>query len=269
MPIIAAPIMTRPILAALIAALATVTAGCAGAPATQTPNPAPSAAPVATTLPPETGPGYRVEVRPEDLPTSTKIDNRYFPLVPGTRFVYDGSTADGPERTVVEVTRDTKTIMGVPAVVVHDTVSRNGMLIEDTYDWYAQDKAGNVWYFGEDTKAFDEATGKLTDTAGAWEAGVNGAQPGIVMKAQPAVGQSFYQEYYQGEAEDQADVIRIGETITTRYGTFSDTVRTKDYTALETSVVENKAYTGGVGFVYLEHVTGPAEKVELVAVERF
>ncbi len=255
---------------ASVAMLVLLVTACAGTtPAAPAASPAPSATTIASKLPPENGPGYQVDVKPEDFPTSTKIDNRFSPLVPGTRRIYEGTTADGPERTVVEVTRDTKTIMGVPAVVVHDTVSRAGTLIEDTYDWYAQDKAGNVWYFGEDTRALDEKTGQLTDTAGAWEAGVNGAQPGLIMKAQPAVGQSFYQEYFRGEAEDQADVIRTGESIAVKYGNFADTVRTKDYTALDTSVVENKVYASGVGFIYVEHVAGAPEKVELVAIEKF
>ena len=130
-------------------------------------------------------------------------------------------------------------------MVVHDHVTRGGELIEDTYDWFAQDAAGNVWYFGEATKALDERTGKLTDTAGSWQAGVDGAQPGVLMKAHPAVGDSFHQEYLKGEAEDQADVIETGERIAVRYDTFTDTMRTKDYTALDTAVVENKLWARG------------------------
>jgi len=246
-------------------------AACGGTPSgTATgPQPATSTAPTASAakLPPESGPGYTVDVRPENYPTATKVDNPYFPLTPGTRATYDSDTEDGPERNLAEVTRDTKTILGVTTVVVHDTVFRDGKLHEDTYDWYAQDKDGNVWYFGEDTRALDDKTGKLTDTSGSWQAGVSGAQPGIIMKAHPAVGDSFYQEYLKGEAEDQVDVIKTGETVTGPNGTFTDTIRTKDYTALETAVVENKIYARGVGVVHAEHVTGPAEKMDLVTVE--
>jgi hypothetical protein len=183
--------------------------------------------------------------------------------------IYQGDGAEGPERIVTEVTRDTKTILGVDTVVVHDYVTQNGTLVEDTYDWFAQDTDGNVWYFGESTKKTDDSTGKLTDTEGSWETGVDGAQPGLVMKASPAVGDTFYQEYLKGHAEDRADVIKLGEHVTVKRGTYVDTVRTKDYTALEPSVVEHKVYAKGVGFVYVEHVTGPPETIGLTAIEGF
>jgi len=255
-------------------------AACGGTPSGTATNPQPGTTvpPIATItgtapatsapkLPPENGPGYTVDVRPENFPTATKVDNPYFPLTPGTRATYDGNGEDGPERTVTKVTRETKTILGVATVVVHDTVLRDGTLYEDTYDWYAQDKDGNVWYFGEDTRALDDKTGKLTDTTGSWQAGVSGAQPGIIMKAHPAVGDSFYQEYLKGEAEDQADVTKTGETLTVPYGSFTDAIRTKDYTALETAVVENKIYARGLGVIHVEHVTGPAETMDLVTIE--
>lgn len=263
--------MKRKSAAAIVAALAILVVGCGSQKSTTTTTSPPSTSAVATAgkLPPETGPGYRVEVTPANFPTPTKIDNPYYPLTPGTRHVYEGSGADGPEQIVKEILRETKTIMGVNTVIMHDYVTRNGRLYEDTYDWFAQDKDGNVWYFGEATKKLDDKTGQLTDTAGAWEAGVKGAQPGIVMKAKPAVGQSFYQEYFKGVAEDQADVLKTGEAVVTKGGTFSDTVRTKDYTALDTSVVENKLYARGIGFVMVEHTTGPPEKIELVRIEKF
>jgi hypothetical protein len=282
---------SRPVLPAVAlvatAVLNAVLAGCgrsaaptAGPPSCTTPAAATTTAPATSTattapatttakLPPETGPGYRVEVRPADFPTSTTIDNPYYPLVPGTRQVFEGKSGDELERTVTEVTRDTKRILGVPTVVVHDRVTSGDEIVEDTCDWFAQDAAGNVWYFGEATRALDEKTGKLTNTAGSWEAGVDGAQPGLLMKAHPAVGDSYYQEYLKGQAEDRADVIKVGERITVRYGASTDTVRTKDYTALEPAVVENKVWARGIGLVYVEHVTGSPETVELIAIERF
>jgi hypothetical protein len=111
------------------------------------------------------------------------------PLTPGTRFSYPGKAEDGMETNVVTVTRQTKEILGVPAVVVHDTVEVNGEITEDTFDWYAQDRAGNVWYFGEDTKEYED--GKVTSSEGSWEAGVDGAEPGIVMEAQPTAGEKY------------------------------------------------------------------------------
>jgi hypothetical protein len=215
------------------------------------------------------GRAYSAGVTPADFPNPTRIDNRYFPLIPGTRYIYEGTSEDGQERIVKEVTRDTKTVMGIDTVVQRDYVTLDGTLIEDTYDWFAQDKDGNVWYFGEATTALDEKTGKLTDTKGAWEAGVDGAQPGIVMKARPAIGDSYRQEYLKGQAEDEAAVLRTGESITTKAGAFSDAIRLKDFTALDTAVVEEKLYAPGVGFVFVEHVKGPPEKIELVAIEKF
>lgn len=259
----------RATVAAMVTAFAILVVGC-GAPQSSSSTPSkPSGVASVGKLPPETGPGYRVDVTPGNFPTPTTIDNPYYPLTPGTRHVYEGTGADGPEQIVKEILRETKTIMGVKTVVMHDYVTRNGKLYEDTYDWFAQDKDGNVWYFGEATKKLDDKTGQLTSTAGAWEAGVKGAQPGIVMKAKPAVGQSFFQEYAKGEAEDQADVIKVGETVTTKAGTYSDTFRTKDYTALDTSAVENKLYARGIGFVFVEHVVGPPGKIELVHIEKF
>lgn len=256
-------------IAATVSAMAFAVAGCGANPAPAPPKTAPTAAPTSPTAASTAGAGYSVDITPADFPTSTTIDNRYFPLTPGTRAIYEGKNADGNERIVKEVTRGTRTVMGIHTVVLHDYVTLDGTLIEDTYDWFAQDKAGNVWYFGEATKALDDKTGQLTDTKGAWEAGVDGALPGIIMKAAPTVGDSYRQEYYKGSAEDQADVVKTGESITTTAGTFTDTVRTKDYTALDTTVVEEKLFAAGVGFVYVEHVKGPPEKIELVAIEKF
>ncbi|MEK7399723.1 MAG: hypothetical protein AAB116_22510, partial [Candidatus Poribacteria bacterium] len=129
----------------------------------------------------------------------TKIDNKYFPLVPGTTFIYQGKTEDGTERNEVYVSQKTKTILGVTCIVIEDRVWVNDDLVESTLDWYAQDKVGDVWYFGEDSKEYDK--GAVVSTKGSWEAGVNGAKPGIIMQANPQIGKSYRQEYYKGEAE--------------------------------------------------------------------
>jgi hypothetical protein len=194
---------------------------------------------------------------------TTEITNPYFPLKPGTRWVYEGPDDAGDiERGEVKVTTDTRKVMGVTTVVVHDVRTVKGELQEDTYDWYAQDKEGNVWYFGEDTKAYN--AGKVESTEGSWEAGVDGAQPGIVMNANPKVGDSYRQEYYKGHAEDMADVLSLDEKRTVRYGSYEGVLKTKDYTPLEPGLVEHKYYAKDVGLIYEVHVEGPAGEIELI-----
>lgn len=207
---------------------------------------------------------YSPRINPAEF--TTVIDNPYFPLVPGTRFVYDGSTSEGRERTVTEVTRRTRTVMGVDTVVVHDTVTRDGRLVEDTYDWYAQDRAGNVWYFGEETRAI--GTGGAVSTGGSWQAGVDGALPGIVMLAHPRVGDTYRQEYYRGVAEDTGEVVNTTGSASVAAGTFQEVLTTKDVNPLE-GTAEHKLYARDVGFILLRPLSGPAERVELVAVEKF
>ena len=204
---------------------------------------------------------YEPKIRPADF--GGPIDNPYFPLVPGARWVYDVSTPTGPERIVVEVTHDTKEVLGIDAVVVRDTVSKDGALVEDTFDWYAQDTAGNVWYLGEDTKEYEN--GVAVNTKGSWEAGVDGAQPGIVMKAHPRVGATYRQEFYKGEAEDRARVLSVSESASVSFGTFErDIVKTKDITPLQPGLVEHKYYARDIGVVLEIDVKGGSERVELV-----
>jgi len=247
---------STPILAALVAMA--VVPGCGSPTSSSTPRVSAAATAV-----------YPVDIKPENFPAPTTIDNPYYPLVPGTRLVYEGNGADGAEKITTEVTRGTKVVNGVKTVVVHDFVTHNGKLAEDTYDWYAQDKDGSVWYVGEDTHKLDEKTGQLSDTAGSWEFGKDNAQPGIIMKAKPRVGDSYRQEYRKGQAEDQADVIKSGETATVKAGTFKDLIRTKDYSTLDPSVVEEKLFAPSVGLIYEKQVNGPAEKIELVTIEEF
>ena len=194
-----------------------------------------------------------------------KIDNPYFPLKPGTTFIYRGETEGTPTRDVTIVTHQTKEILGVTTTVVHDRVYEDGILSEDTLDWYAQDKQGNVWYFGEDTKELDE-NGNVVSTEGTWLAGVNGAEPGIVMLAHPHKGDKYQQEFATGVAEDMAQVLGFKNSLCVRYGCFKHVLVTKEWTPLEPGVVENKYYAKGIGFIYSEMVKGGDETLELVRI---
>jgi hypothetical protein len=196
--------------------------------------------------------GYDPPIVPADF--STKIDNPLLTFVPGTVAKYKQIGGEDVEQ---DVTTMTKVVMGVTTVVVHDFLkSTTGELLEDTYDYFAQDKAGNVWYFGEDTKAY---VGKQVSTAGAWQAGVNCAHPGIVMGAHPKVGDKYRQEYLEGEAEDEAEVVGIDESVTVPYGTFQHCVKTKETTRLAPGDVENKYYCPGV--------FGPVSSVDIGSID--
>jgi hypothetical protein len=148
-------------------------------------------------------------------------------------------------------------------VVVRDTVTVNGQVIEDTYDWYAQDSEGNVWYFGEDSKTYEN--GVVTSTEGSWEAGVDGALPGIVMKASPQIGETYRQEYYPGVAEDMADVASITESVKVPYGDFEYVLKTRDYSPLNPDVIEYKYYASGVGFILETNADGGG-RIELIEI---
>jgi hypothetical protein len=172
------------------------------------------------------------------------------PLKPGTTFKFSGA-----ERVVVTVTAETKTILGVPTTVVRDKVFAHGALIEDTRDWYAQDRAGNVWYFGEQTAEYSD--GKVVSRAGSWEAGVDGAQPGILMLADPKVGDLYRQEYLAGEAEDMAEITATdGGSIKVPFGTFDKILVTEEWTPLEPGVRERKTYVRGIGVVETREIKG-------------
>jgi hypothetical protein len=191
-----------------------------------------------------------------------EIDNPYWPLIPGTTYVYEGTIDGEAERSEV-VTSETKTILGVACVVVLDRVYVEGELHEETYDWYAQDKDGNVWYFGEASTDYED--GEAVSTGGSWESGVDGAKPGIVMKAQPRVGDVYRQEYYPDEAEDMAEVLEIGGgLVTVPYGTFDDVLVTKEWSPLEPEVVEHKTYAPGIGLIREEVIEGGEGGLELV-----
>jgi hypothetical protein len=213
---------------------------------------------------PKTNVGSAPAVDPANLDPAAfveHIDNPYMPFRPGSKWIYESSSG---ERIEVVVTPDRKMIKGIPAVVVRDTVTAGGQLVEDTLDWYAQDHAGNVWYMGEDTKEYEN--GKVVSTAGSWEAGTNGAEPGIIMHKSPPVGGPPYrQEYLRGEAEDMAQVIRLDGSAKVRYGSFDRLVVTREYTPLEPNVLEEKYYAHGVGSVLELGIRGSNQRVELVS----
>ena len=206
----------------------------------------------------------RSQIDPNDFVKT--IDNPYFPLIPGTTFIYRGESDGTPTRDVMKVTYQTKVILGVTTTVVHHFAYEEGVLVEDTFDWYAQDTAGNVWYFGEDTKELDE-NGNVISTEGSWQAGVDGAQPGIIMEANPKKGDQYQQESAPGVAEDMAKVIGFKDSLCVKYGCFEDVLVTKEWSPLEPDVVENKYYAKGVGFIFGEMVKGGDEQSELVRIK--
>lgn len=197
-----------------------------------------------------------------------KVDNPYLPWIPGTSYRYVTKTLEDGEiitqHQIVTVTHDTKKILGVDATVVYDVVKEDGIVVEETYDWYAQDKKGNVWYLGEDTKARTD-TGWTTE--GSWEAGVNGACAGIVMFADfgAHLGQAYRQEYLKGIAEDAAKNLDTNVTVKIHLGTFYNCVKTAEFSRLEPGVIEYKYYAPGIGNILVETAKGGHEREELVS----
>jgi len=189
-----------------------------------------------------------------------KIDNPWYPLRPGTTYVFRGVEGGKPMRDVVAVTARRKRILGVSCVVVRDIVYVDGRPTEVTSDWFAQDRKGNVWYFGEATAELDDS-GKVRSREGSWQAGVDGAQPGIVMPGRPKVGQSFRQEYLKGHAEDHMAIQSLDAKVRVPYVSTSRALRTREWTPLEPGVVEHKYYVRGLGMV-------KDDEVSLVSVTR-
>ena len=198
------------------------------------------------------------------------IDNPYWPMAPGSRWVYRETDTEGAEeKVVVEVTDETKMIAnGIEARVVRDTVTQGGEPVEVTDDWYAQDRAGNIWYLGEDTAEYEN--GEVKTRSGSFEAGVDGAQAGIAMPANPEPGMSYRQEYYEGEAEDEGAVVTVGEEqVQVPFGFFDKGVlMTRDLVPLEPRVQELKFYAPGVGPVLTVHTDTPGGRGELVSYTR-
>lgn len=197
---------------------------------------------------------------------TTAIDNPYWPMKPGTRWTYRELDTDGTElQAVVVVTTQTELMAnGVTARVVRDTLTRGGEIIEDTIDWYAQDFEGNVWYLGEDTAEYEG--GVVASTAGSWQAGVDGALPGVIVPANPQPGLAYRQEYYAGQAEDNGAVVSLDATADVPYGHFDSLMMTSDTSQLEPNVLEHKFYARGVGPVLTVDV-GTAAREELFTVD--
>jgi hypothetical protein len=264
---------TASAVATVAAVAAVVLTGCAGGtndakaqdPAGGAGSPTSSATPA--TVPHRGLPQGSEPSRLDPTDFSTTIDNPYWPMAPGSKWVYAGTDTTGLKETVViTVTGETKKIAnGITARVIRDVVTVAGVPREITDDWYAQDKDGNVWYLGEAVQNFEN--GKLVDTAGSFEAGVDGAQAGVAMPANPEPGLTYRQEYYKGEAEDRAGIITIGqEQVQVPFGFFNERVlMTRDLVPTEPKVQEVKFFAPGVGPVLSVHLDGTGGRAELVS----
>jgi hypothetical protein len=210
-----------------------------------------------------TAPGSQASVDPSNF--VRHVTNRWYPLKPGTVLVYKG-VKDGQRQTDrFATTHDTKKIEGVRCTVVHDVSTHQGRLLEETYDYYAQDKQGNVWYFGEDTKAYENGH---VSTEGSWQAGVNGAAPGVIMEAHPKISDGYRQEYYKGHAEDQAWIVQYFKSLHVPYGRVGPILKSLEFTRLEPKVIDEKDYAKGIGIVREISRTGALETAYLAHVHR-
>ncbi len=209
------------------------------------------------------GPGakYRPQIDPAAF--TSHVDNPLFPLVVGRTLVYSG-TKDGKQAIdLFHASTRTLVVDGVRTRVVEDRLFLGGVLEERTSDYYAQDRCGNVWYFGEDTATLDRK-GHVVSTDGSFRAGVHGAQPGVFMQAHPQVGRNFRQEWFVGQAEDVYRAVDLSTPIAVPYGKFGHALRTEERTALEPNVLDNKWYVAGIGQVEELAVEGPLEKLVLI-----
>lgn len=208
--------------------------------------------------------GEPVELDPADF--VERVDNPYWPMAPGTTWVYrEADTHGNEQKVVVKVKARTRDVAGISAAVVRDIVREDGELVEDTRDWYAQDVCGNVWYLGENTKEYED--GEVVTTAGSWEHGVDGALAGVIVPADPQVGMTYRQEYYEGEAEDLGAILSLDEQAQVPFGHFRDVLLTKDFTPLERRVLEYKLYAVGIGPVLVLGVSGGSDREDLLTFE--
>lgn len=203
---------------------------------------------------------YNPVLLPADFTQSVNLTNPYFPFEAGKTYIYEGQTGDGLERVEVQRLPATKTILGINCLVVNDKVFLNGKLVEDTDDWYAQDNSGAVWYLGEAVDNYN-ADGTLKDHAGSWEAGVNGAMPGIAMPANPTPGMRYRQEYYFNETEDEAEVLETGIQAAIPLGTYNNCLKTREWTDLEPDLNEQKIYAPGIGLIKEINLTDNEQSV--------
>lgn len=206
---------------------------------------------------------YDPDINPSEF--TTAITNKYFSLPVGLKLTYEGETEDGTERVEIEITGDTKEIMGVMTLVYRDRVWVGNELVEDTRDYLAQHENGDVWYFGEDVDNYED--GELSDHDGSWHAGVDGAKPGIWVKQNPVVGETYRQEYYSGEAEDMAEVLSLTENVSVSYGSFVNCLKTKDWNPFEPGVYEHKYYCPDARTLVLEENPIENGRVELLTRE--
>ena len=244
--------------AIVIAVIASIAAGCGSSGDSSVP------APSASSLAPVNG-TYSPSIDPADFVAT--IDNPYFPLKPGTGFHYKGVSENGttPQSDDMLVTSRTKEIMGVTSTVVRDTVSLTGRPIERTLDWYAQDRYGNVWYMGEDTRELHN--GRFIKMDDSWEGGVNGAQPGIIMPGDPQPGEEYRQEYYPGHALDQARVLGPGGPLRVPFGAYGHTLETVETSPrIDPGVAEHKYYVTGLGDIKEQTVSGDHEQIQPITV---
>jgi len=215
---------------------------------------------------PTFGPGETYAPAYNAADFSADVTNPWFPLTPGTTNIYTGTKDGKSARNLFQPTTDTKVINGVICRVVYDILYLDGKLAEKTYDYYSQDKAGNVWYFGEDTATYKN--GKVDSTDGTWHTGVGGAQPGVFMQADRTGGARFRQEYYKGQAEDTFKALSLSASITVPYGSFTGSLQTEETTSLEPDVVDNKYYVKGIGEVQEAAVKGDTEKLVLTEIKK-
>ena len=217
------------------------------------------------------GTGARTELPQGSAPVeldpahfTVDITNPYWPMDVGNRWVFEETDGEGGvQRVEVTVLDETYTVaLGIEARVVHDLVTQDGATVEDTLDWYAQDADGNVWYLGERTAEYED--GRVVSTEGSWEAGVDGAQPGIAVPGDPRPGLAYRQEYLRGEAEDEAVVLSTAEPAQTPAGSYADALLTRDTTPLQPDVAELKLYAPGVGPVLVLQTSGGAAREALV-----
>ena len=215
-------------------------------------------------------PQGKERVRLDPARFTTAIDNPWWPMRPGSRWIYRETAPDGTvQRVVVSVLAKTKRIAnGITARVVRDVVTEDGKPVEITDDWYAQDDCGNVWYLGEATTEYEN--GEPVSTQGSFEAGVDGAQAGVIMPARPKVGMRYRQEYYAGEAEDRAEVVSLREQVEVPLGYFRPgrVLMTRDLNPLDPKVLEYKFYARGIGLVLAVGVSGGDDREELVRYTR-
>ena len=242
-----------------LTAAAVLAAGCGSS---DKPAPTTTAAAPATGTTPAVDTSYNPKIVPSQF--TSNVTNSYWPLKPGTKWVYTGTKDGAPQQVDVTVTRQSKTVLGVRCVVVSDIVTSNQTLVEKTTDWYAQDRRGNIWYFGEDTKEY--ANGVVTSTHGTWEAGVDNAKPGIVVQGTPRPGGFYRQEYRPGQAEDKARVITVTGVGTVPAGRYSNVLLTKDIDPLNPDKVEHKWYAPGVGPIQVIRIgSAHHEQIKLVS----